>query len=941
MNRLGIKTRKLIIRCLVEGRPDPAHVSTGYAARNNLTMRMSIRRFTRRTNALSKKFENHAHGVALHVMHYNFCRRHKSLEGSTPARLRHGSLWEIHRGDRRPPIADAGAMSAIGPRATVTAVLGPTNTGKTHFAIERLLAHANGAIGFPLRLLARENYDRVVRLKGARHVALVTGEEKIVPARARYFLCTAEAMPLERRFDFLAIDEIQMCADAERGHVFTDRLLRARGEVETMFLGAETMRALIRKLVPETEFESRPRLSRLGYGGTKKLTRLPPRSAVIAFSAGRVYEIAELLRRQRGGAAVVLGALSPRTRNAQVEMYQQGEVDFLVATDAIGMGLNMRLDHVAFFERKKFDGRLHRELAVSELAQIAGRAGRHLNDGTFGTTGGLGAFEPEIVEAIENHSFKPLTALQWRSAALDFGSPDALLESLDAPPPRPELMRARESDDRRALGALLADADIRRRAGDRSALRLLWEVSQIPDYRKTMAEEHTRLLATVFGHLSGPDERLPTDWIAGQIAGLDRTDGEIDTLMARIAHVRTWTYIAHRGDWVDDATAWQARARSIEDRLSDALHERLAQRFVDRRAALLNRARDKPSLGARIDADGALRIAGEAVGRIDGLRFVADAAEDGYSDREARALAGRALRRRLDELAAELAAESDDAFALGDDAGISWRGAPVARLAAGASPLKPRVVLRADTDLGKSPAAMARRRIEGWLAGHVGAGLAPLFALGEAGFSGAARGLAFQLVEALGSLPRRSVRSLIADLADADRRRMRALGVRFGMEAVYLPATIKPRAVRLRALLWAVHGNLPIRPAPSPGLCTVVPEDDVEPGFYAACGFRPIGGAAIRIDVLDRLAIALARAAGGGPFELAPELLSGAGLSAERAESVLKGLGYRRQETADGTRYVRAGRRGAEPGRPRRGRRRARDPSSSPFAKLQDLREPV
>ena len=832
-------------------------------------------------------------------------------------------------------------MSAIGPRASVTAVLGPTNTGKTHFAIERLLAHANGAVGFPLRLLARENYDRVVRLKGARHVALVTGEEKIVPARARYFLCTAEAMPLDRRFDFLAIDEIQMCADAERGHVFTDRLLGARGEMETMFLGAETMRPLIRKLVPEADFESRPRLSRLGYGGARKITRLPPRSAVIAFSAARVYEIAELLRRQRGGAAIVLGALSPRTRNAQVDMYQAGEVDFLVATDAIGMGLNMRLDHVAFFERKKFDGRLHRELDVSELAQIAGRAGRYMNDGTFGTTGGLGAFEPETVEAIESHSFKPVTALQWRNAELEFRSPDALLASLDASPPRPELVRARESDDRRALGALLADEDIRRRAGGRSALRLLWEVCQIPDYRKTMAEEHTRLLSTVFGHLSGPEERLPTDWIAGQIAVLDRTEGEIDTLMARIAHVRTWTYIAHRGDWVDDGKGWQARARSIEDRLSDALHERLAQRFVDRRAALLNRARGKSSLGTTIDADGTLRLAGEAVGRIDGLRFVADPDEGGYSEREVRAVAGRLLRRRLQERTGELAEDSDEAFALGGDARISWRGAPVARLKPGASPLDPQIALRADRDLGKAPAAQARRRIESWLAAHVGSGLAPLFALRDAGFSGAARGLAFQLVEAMGSLPRRSVRSLVADLAESDRRRMRALGVRFGMEAVYLPETIKPRAARLRALLWSVHGDRPIRPAPPPGLCSLVPEDGADPSFYAACGFRLIGGTAIRVDVLDRLAIALARAARGGPFQLTPQMLSTAGLSAERAGPVLKELGYRRQETGDGARYVRAGRRESVPGRAQRRRRRARDPSSSPFAKLQGLREPV
>ncbi len=827
-------------------------------------------------------------------------------------------------------------MSATGPRASVTAVLGPTNTGKTHFAIERLLGHPNGVVGFPLRLLARENYDRVVRLKGARNVALVTGEEKIVPARARYFLCTAESMPLERRFDFLAIDEIQMCADPERGHVFTDRLLRARGEAETMLLGADTMRPLIRKLVPEAEFVGRPRLSRLSYSGTRKLTRLPPRCAVIAFSAGRVYEIAELLRRQRGGAAIVLGALSPRTRNAQVAMYQAGEVDFLVATDAIGMGLNMRVDHVAFFERKKFDGRLHRALAVSELAQIAGRAGRYMNDGTFGTTAGLDPFEPETVEAIESHSFKPLTALQWRNAELDFRSPEALLESLDAAPPRPELVRARESDDRRALASLLGDEAIRSRAAGRASLGLLWDVCQIPDYRKTMAEEHTRLLATVFGHLSGPAERLPTDWIAGQIASLDRTEGEIDTLMARIAHVRTWTYIAHRGDWVDDGTAWQARARGIEDRLSDALHERLTQRFVDRRAALLNRARDKPSRGAAVDADGTVRVAGEIVGRLEGLRFVSNGPESAFSEREAMALAGNLLRQRLRDTAASLAADPDDAFTLRDDGSIFWRSAPVARLAAGAGVLEPQIALRADEGLGKDSAMRARQRLERWLSAHLATGFAPLFALRDAGFSRAARGLAYQLVEALGSLPRRSVRSLLADLDSGDRRRMRALGVRFGMEAIYLPALIKPKPAGLRALLWSIHRGFPVRPAPPPGLCSVAPDTGVDPSFYAACGYPVVGGRAVRVDMLDRLAIALARAARKGPFELTPAMLSLVGITEEQAGPILGDLGYRARNGGDGARFARAERKRAAAKRPRR----TRDPSS-PFAKLQELGKPA
>ncbi len=470
---------------------------------------------------------------------------------------------------RRHPIPFAMAMFSPAPR--LVAVLGPTNTGKTHLAIERMLGHKSGMIGFPLRLLARENYDRIVRLKGARAVALITGEEKILPPNPSYFVCTVESMPLDRPVDFLAVDEIQLCADPERGHVFTARLLEARGLAETMFLGADTIKPLMRRLVPEIEHISRPRFSTLSYTGHKKVTRLPPRSAVVAFAVADVFSLAELIRRQRGGTAVVLGALSPRARNAQVGMFQAGEVDYLVATDAIGMGLNMDLDHVAFARTAKFDGRGPRRLTAAEIAQIAGRAGRHMSDGTFGTTAEQGPLGPEIVEAVETHRFDPLTRLNWRNTRLRFGSVDALLKSLDERPAIPGLVQAREADDHRALQALARNREVAALARHRGAVRLLWEVCQIPDFRKVMSETHTRLLAHIFGHLAGPEERLPTAWIAAQIANFDRVDGDIDTLMARIAHVRTWTYITHRGDWVEGATAWQERARGIEDRLSDAL----------------------------------------------------------------------------------------------------------------------------------------------------------------------------------------------------------------------------------------------------------------------------------------------------------------------------------------------------------------------------------
>jgi ATP-dependent RNA helicase SUPV3L1/SUV3 len=514
-------------------------------------------------------------------------------------------------------------IGAPGPR--LTAVLGPTNTGKTYLAVERMLGHESGMIGFPLRLLARENYDRIRRIKGEGAVALVTGEEKILPASARYFVCTAESMPLDRPVGFLAIDEVQMAADAERGHVFTDRLLHARGVEETMLLGAETMRPLLRRLLPGIEIITRPRFSTLSYKGPRKATRLPPRSAVVAFSAGEVYRIAETMRRQQGGCAVVMGALSPRTRNAQVEMYQAGEVDHLVATDAIGMGLNMDLLHVAFAGLSKFDGRGPRRLTPAELAQIAGRAGRHMNDGSFGTTAEIGALPPETVEAIENHRFDAIAAFMWRNSDLDFHSVAGLQASLERRSPDPVLMRAREADDQLALAHLARDPEILRRVGGPATVRLLWDVCQIPDFRKVMSDAHTRLLAQIFRHLTAPEGRLPTDWVAGHVTRLDRTDGDIDTLMARIAHIRTWTYISHRAGWLQDPGHWQEASRAVEDKLSDALHRALTQRFVDRRQAhLLRRMKDGGALAGSVTKAGEVIVEGLGVGQLAGFRFVPD-----------------------------------------------------------------------------------------------------------------------------------------------------------------------------------------------------------------------------------------------------------------------------------------------------------------------------
>src|SRR5262245_20572255 len=530
----------------------------------------------------------------------------------------------------------------------VTAVLGPTNTGKTHLAIERMLGHQSGLIGLPLRLLAREVYDKIVARTGADAVALVTGEEKIKPERPRYYVCTVEAMPRGVDVDFLAIDEVQLAADPERGHVFTDRLLHARGREETLLLGAQTMRQTIAELIPGANFISRPRLSKLTYAGEKKITRLPARTAVVAFSASEVYAIAELMRRQRGGAAVVLGALSPRTRNAQVALYQSGDVDFLVATDAIGMGLNLDVDHVAFAGVRKYDGQVHRELTPAELAQIAGRAGRHMNDGTFGVTGTVQGFASDLVERLETHTFDNVKSLQWRSRDLDFRSLDQLRDSLRRVPDEPRLARARIADDTAALESVSADPAVAAMATNPEAVARLWDVCQVPDYRKISSQDHADLVATLYKFLMGPSGRIPVDWFANQVAFADRTDGDIDTLANRIAHIRTWTFVSNRGDWLDDPEHWQGRTRAIEDTLSDALHECLTQRFIDRRtSALMRGLKEKDGLVADIAQDGAVQVENHYVGRLQGFRFFPDTQAEGIHGKAARTAAAQVLAKEL------------------------------------------------------------------------------------------------------------------------------------------------------------------------------------------------------------------------------------------------------------------------------------------------------
>lgn len=815
---------------------------------------------------------------------------------------------------------------AMNENPRLTALLGPTNTGKTHFAVERMLAHNSGIIGLPLRLLAREVYDRVVRAVGASAVALITGEEKVAPASARYFVCTVESMPAHRRVAFVAIDEVQLAAGPERGHVFTDRILNARGLDETLFLGADTMRSVLTRLVPGVAHVSRPRLSQLAYAGRKKLARLPPRSAVVAFSAADVYALAEILRRQRGGAAVVLGALSPRTRNAQVAMYQAGEVDYLVATDAIGMGLNMDVNLVAFGELTKFDGHAVRALTVAELAQIAGRAGRHLNDGRFGTTAEAPGLAAETVEAIENHRFPRLRAVYWRDAQPSTRTLTALLRGLEEAPKGSGLMRAPVADDYRALCELARDPEMMRRTSTPEAVQLIWEVCRIPDFCKTMTDTHVRLLGRIFRCLIDGGGQLPGDWVARSVERLDRSDGDIDTLMMRIANIRTWTYISHRSGWLADAACWRERTRAIEDRLSDTLHDRLNQRFVDRRSALLMRGAGRV-LAAQVNDDGAVAVEGHFVGRLEGFRFKPDINAGHAQVKAFFNAARRALRGEIERRATRLAEDGPEAFQIDDHARVLWHGEAVARLCRSPSPLAPRLVPLASELLEGAVRTRIESRMRSWFDDHMRISAGPLLRARDARLSGAARGLLFQIAECLGALPRSRVQSQIAALTKSERGVLAAMGVRLGLDWVYLASMSKPRRLAFRALLWAVSADYyPVPAVPTTHAVTV--DRDLPLTFYDAIGYAIKGPRAIRVDSAERMSAWLRRRARRGTVVSSSDLVDRCVCEAAELPAVLLQFGYRAVQEDGGFRLV-----GTKKTAWRQSRGRRLDPDS-PFAKL-------
>lgn len=785
-------------------------------------------------------------------------------------------------------------------RSPVTAVLGPTNTGKTHLAVERMCGHASGMIGFPLRLLAREVYDRVVKLKGVESVGLITGEEKILPPKARWLLCTAESMPVDREVAFVGLDEAQLGADPERGHVFTDRLLRARGREETMILGSDSLKPMLKALVPDAEIIGRPRFSTLSYSGAKKLSRLPRRSAIVAFSAEEVYAVAEALRRLRGGAAVVMGALSPRTRNAQVAMFQAGEVDYLVATDAIGMGLNMDVSHVAFASLAKFDGRRQRRLTIAEMAQIAGRAGRHQKDGTFGALHeeGPDAFTPEEVLALEAHQVPRLEKLYWREGVPDFASIEALIASLEAKPTADVLRAAPQATDLAVLKRLADEDWVRARVRSPAMVARLWAACGLPDFRKLGVDPHARFVGRLFGHLSENRGHVPHQWFADEIARLDNMGGDVETLAGRIAAARSWAYIAHRADWLEDPIHWAERTRAIEEKLSDALHASLTQRFVDKRTTVLLRqiGADASNLPVTIGPEGEVSVEEHPLGRLEGFRFTVEPEARAADKRMLLAAAEKRLAGEFRKRGAALI-EAADAELAQVGSVLAWQGVGVAGLKPGPNLVRPKIVLDRALDILDAPARGAvQARLDAWFAAQVAQHLPALAKLDAASRDPAAggplRALANALLDAGGLLPRRAVAALIEGL-DADaRKRLRQIGVTIGTLDLFAPALLKPAAARWRRDLMG------LAEAPLEG-ATVLARGT--PGADLAHGFRPLGAQAVRVDLVERIARAAHDARQGRkPFTPDPALATSIGLTPETVARLMAQLGFKTAKTPEG-----------------------------------------
>ena len=804
--------------------------------------------------------------------------------------------------------------------AKVKAILGPTNTGKTYYAMDRMLAHTSGVIGFPLRLLARENYDKAVSKVGISQVALVTGEEKIIPPYAKYFCCTVESMPLNREFSFVCIDEIQLAADPDRGYIFTDRILHSRGRQETVLLGAETIRPLLQKILPDIIIETRPRLSTLSYIGVKKLTRLKPRSTIVAFSVPEVYKIAELIRTKKGGAAIVMGALSPRTRNSQVDLYQNGQVDYLIATDAIGMGLNMDIDHVAFASDSKFDGNIPRYLTAPEIAQIAGRAGRSARNGTFGVIDESLKFDEETIEQVESHSFFPLKNLWWRNTDLNFSSVNKLIKSLDKAPPFNFMRKKVGALDAICLTHLSQIDTIKAKIENEENLSLLWNICQIPDFSNTLSGMHFNLLEKTFELLLSKG-KLDNEWIKSQITRLDRYDGEIDTLLNRIANVRTWTFITNRSNWLDETEYWQDQAKTIEDKLSDELHERLTQRFVDKKIVVLNKTlKEFNNLEAIVRIDGRVFVEGEEVGTLNGFDFI-PTLSNGENAAPILTAARKTLPKEISRRVNELLMSDNAAFKFDNDGNILWQSNIVASLVNGENIYSPKINIKSSELLSDEQIKQIQLRIIEAVEGNIKNILSEAINLKDPSFknienkyfnkiqneekpaevekfpiinlSGKALGIAYEVYEGLGSTKTSSLSMSISTLSDDEKTQLAKLGLRLGVETIYLPNLLKPSAIKLRALLWSVfYQNFPDHGTPPEGRVSVVMQPEANHDFFRAIGFVPLGDLALRADIAERLSALIRLEARSGRFRITDAMLSIAGSTKIQMEKILYELNY-------------------------------------------------
>jgi ATP-dependent RNA helicase SUPV3L1/SUV3 len=777
----------------------------------------------------------------------------------------------------------------------IISVLGPTNTGKTHFAVERMLQFETGVIGFPLRLLAREVYDNCVKKLGSNRVALITGEEKIIPPTANYYLCTVESMPLDLNFEFVAIDEIQMCADPERGHIFTDRLLNYRGDKLTMFLGADTMKNIISNLVPSSEFVYRDRLSKLIYTGYKKISRIQPRSAIVAFSVDEVYALAEFIRRQRGGAAIVMGSLSPKTRNAQVDLYQSGDVDFLVATDAIGMGINMNIDHVSFSNLRKYDGKKIRGLRNTEIGQISGRAGRYKNDGSFGITGDCEALTSEQIEKLENHKFDSVVNIYWRNSSLDFSSIKKFIESLNKPPSIPNLLRNRELIDENMFKFLTTEKSQLKINNEENHISKLWECCQIPDFTKSSYNEHMEIVTSVFNFLTSDKEKITNDWMKKQVSNLDNLIGNIDAIANRISHVRTWSYVANKRNWVENNDYWIAKTKDIEDKLSDRLHEELSKSFVDKRISILSRSlKQDIQHEAKISENNEIIMDGQLVGKINGLKIILDYTSNALQTdirsikKAARNGAALELKKRIEEIIA-----SPEHFSLKKDKNIYWKEKIIGKIYPGKNYLNPDVKILVDESVELQDQQRISSSLSNWLKLEKQNLLQDLIKIENSQYENRfIRGLCYQLFENNGVLKRENVNEIVKQINKEDRSILRKLGIKIGRYHIYQPRMVKPAAVNFKTILWNCFHNLSDNKSPAFGLNFVKNFSNHDKEYLLICGFETFDNYIIRIDILERLFLKIISLSKNGLFELTSDILNLLGSTKEDFKELMKKMNY-------------------------------------------------